>query len=79
MSNLYPNTVVPPIPKKNFGSRFNEEFISKRTRSLGKFINGIAIHPLLKNSQIFFVYSYLRLFDVISRQEFNLDLFFCLC
>jgi uncharacterized protein YoxC len=54
MSNLYPNTVVPPIPKKNFGSRFNEEFISKRTRSLGKFINGIAIHPLLKNSQIFF-------------------------
>ena len=39
MSNLYPNTVVPPIPKKNFGSRFNEEFISKRTRSLGKFIN----------------------------------------
>jgi hypothetical protein len=34
--------------------RFNEEFISKRTRSLGKFVNGIAIHPLLKNNQIFY-------------------------
>ena len=54
MSNLYPNTVVPPIPKKNFAMRFNEEFISKRTRSLGKFVNGIAIHPLLKNNQIFY-------------------------
>ena len=66
MSNLYPNTVVPPIPKKNFGSRFNEEFISKRTRSLGKFINGIAIHPLLKNSQIF--YDFLT---VKNEEDFN--------
>ena len=53
MLNLYPNTVIPPIPKKNFLPNYNEEFISKRIRLLNKFTNGISIHPLLKNSQIF--------------------------
>ena len=53
MINLYPNTVIPPIPKKNIFPNYNEEFISKRIRLLNKFTNGILIHPLLKNSQIF--------------------------
>ena len=53
MLNLYPNTVVPPIPKKNIFPNYNDSFISKRIRLLNKFINGISIHPLLKNSQIF--------------------------
>jgi hypothetical protein len=46
--------VIPPMPKKNYSSRFNEEFISKRLRALEKFLNGISIHPMLRNSQIFY-------------------------
>ena len=66
ISNLYPNMVIPPIPKKNFTNRFNEEFISKRMRSLSKFINGMAIHPLIKNSQI--IYDFLT---VKNDDDFN--------
>ena len=34
--------------------RFNETLINKRMRSIEKFINGLLIHPLIKNSQILF-------------------------
>jgi len=34
--------------------QFNEDFISKRARALEKFMNGIAIHPILRNSFIFY-------------------------
>ena len=34
--------------------QFNEDFISKRARALEKFINGVAIHPILRNSFIFY-------------------------
>ena len=54
LSIIYPNMVIPPMPKKNYTSRFNEEFISKRLRALEKFLNGISIHPMLRNSQIFY-------------------------
>ena len=53
--------IVPPMPKKNYGSKFNEELISKRLRALERFLNGISIHPLLRNSQIFY--------DFLSNKE----------
>ena len=58
---IYPNMIVPPMPKKNYGSKFNEELISKRLRALERFLNGISIHPLLRNSQIFY--------DFLSNKE----------
>lgn len=54
LSNMYINCVIPPLCKKNFSDRFSENLISKRTRSIEKFMKGILIHPILKNSQIFF-------------------------
>ena len=66
LSIIYPNVTIPPMPKKNYGSRFNEEFINKRLRSLEKFLNGISIHPLLRNSQIF--YDFL---SIEKENEFN--------
>jgi len=54
LSNIYPQMVIPPMPKKNFGYRFNEELISKRLRALEKFLNGISIHPLLRSNEAFY-------------------------
>ena len=48
------NCVVPPLCKKNYMEQFNEDFISKRARALERFMNGIAIHPILRNSFIFY-------------------------
>ena len=36
--------------------QFNEDFISKRARALERFMNGIALHPILKNSFIFYYF-----------------------
>ena len=54
LSQLYINCILPPIPKKNFGDRFNENLISKRQRGLEKFLNGLIIHPLIKHSEILY-------------------------
>ena len=61
LSLMYPNCVIPPLCKKNYIERFSEDLINKRMRSLEKFINGLLIHPLIKNSQI--------LFDFLSIQN----------
>lgn len=52
MSSVYLGSVIPPLPKKKYGDRFNENFISKRMRGLEKFLNGFAIDPLMRTSQI---------------------------
>jgi sorting nexin-7/30/sorting nexin-8 len=54
LSTIYVNCVIPPLCKKNFTGRFSEILISKRTRSIEKFMNGILIHPIMKNSDIFY-------------------------
>ena len=54
LSNYFINCIIPPICKKNYMERFNEDFISKRARSFEKFMNGITIHPILRNSFIFY-------------------------
>ena len=61
LSLMYSNCVIPPLCKKNYVDRFNETLINKRMRSIEKFINGLLIHPLIKNSQI--------LFDFLSVQN----------
>ena len=54
LSNYFVNCIIPPICKKNYMERFNEDFISKRARAFEKFMNGINIHPILRNSFIFY-------------------------
>lgn len=66
LSIVYTNCVIPPLCKKKVGDRFSEYLISKRMRSIEKFMNGIVIHPLLKNSQI--LYDFL---SIHKEEEFN--------
>ena len=54
LSTIYINCVIPPLCKKNYSGRFSEVLIAKRTRAIEKFIKGILIHPLIKNSDIFY-------------------------
>ena len=54
LSLMYSNCVIPPLCKKNYYDRFNDALINKRMRSIEKFLNGLLIHPLIKNSQILF-------------------------
>ena len=54
LSLQYVGCVIPPLCKKNYGERFSENLVSKRTRLLQKFMEGILVHPLMRNSQIFY-------------------------
>ena len=54
LSNFYPQCVIPPLCKKKFGDRFSEKLVNKRQRLLQKFMEGITVHPLIRNSKIFF-------------------------
>ena len=54
LSTIYINCVIPPFCKKNYADRFSEVLISKRTRSIEKFMKGILIHPIMKNSCVFY-------------------------
>ena len=54
LTDHFVNCIVPPLCKKNYMEQFNEDFISKRARALERFMNGIAIHPILRNSFIFY-------------------------
>lgn len=54
------------MPKKNYGDQFKEVFISKRMRSLEKFMQTLILDPMIKNSQI--LYDFLT---IESEQEFN--------
>ena len=54
LADHFINCIIPPLCKKNYMEQFNEDFISKRARALERFMNGIAIHPILRNSFIFY-------------------------
>ena len=56
LKKLYINCVIPPIPKKNYGDRFSEKLIDKRTRFLKNFLQSCVNHPLLKHSEILFCF-----------------------
>ena len=61
LSLVYSHCVIPPLCKKNYVDRFSEALINKRMRSIEKFIQGLLIHPLIKNSQI--------LYDFLSTEK----------
>lgn len=66
LQSIYIGSVIPPIPRKNYGDRFNEFFISKRMRSLEKFMQGLAVDPLLRSSKILFDF-----LTIENEQEWN--------
>ena len=53
LSSIYVGSFIPPIPRKNYGDRFNEYFISKRMRGLEKFIQNLSLDPLIGVSPLF--------------------------
>ena len=54
LSTIYINCVIPPLCKKNYQGRFSQVLIAKRTRSIEKFMKGVLLHPLMKDSKIFY-------------------------
>ena len=60
LKSIYINSIIPPLYKKNYLYALNDGQIAKRIRTLEKFITEIAIHPLLRNSQIFYDFISLR-------------------
>ena len=58
---IYSHCVIPPLCKKNYVDRFSEGLVNKRMRSMEKFLQGLLIHPLIKNSEI--------LYDFLSLQK----------
>ena len=49
-------SAIPPIPNKNYSDRFSDFLITKRSRALQRFINGIIIDPLLRNSNALYCF-----------------------
>ena len=66
LTNNYLGSLIHPIPKKNYGNRFNEAFVSKRMRTLEKFLKSLTQDPLIRNSQI--LYDFLT---IGNDEEFN--------
>jgi hypothetical protein len=66
LNNQFFNCVIPPMPHKNYGDRFTEELILKRTRMLKKFLDGILIHPTMKHSEAFYEF-----LSVNSEEDFE--------
>ena len=60
LKSIYINSIIPPLYKKNYLYALNDGQIAKRIRTLEKFITEIAIHPLLRNSQIFYDFISMR-------------------
>lgn len=54
LSLHYPASILPPLCKKKMGDRFTERLVNKRQRLLQKFMEGILVHPLIRNSTIFY-------------------------
>jgi hypothetical protein len=66
LKTVYANCIIPPLIKKNYLMGITSAGIEKRMRVLEKFIREISIHPLLRNSQIFYDF-----ISVIDDQDFN--------
>ena len=55
LSVIYSHCVIPPLCKKNYlDNKFNEGLVAKRMRSIEKFIQGLLVHPLMRNSEILY-------------------------
>ena len=68
LRTLYHYTFIPPIPKKNALTvdNMSDLFINKRKRNLEKFLNWLALNPIIKNSKLF--YDFL---SIESEEELN--------
>ena len=66
LNTQFSNYVIPSIPHKNYGDRFTEALILKRTRMLKKFLDGLLVHPTMKHSEI--LYDFL---SVNSEEDFE--------
>ena len=73
LKSLYINAIIPSLYKKNYLYGIKDAQIAKRMRYLERFINEIAEHPLLRNSQIF--YDFITMRDekdfMRKKDEFN--------
>lgn len=49
LSNKYPGVIIPPVPEKHAIGRFQDEFIESRRIALERFIQKVALHPILQN------------------------------
>lgn len=56
LSKEFPGVIVPPLPEKLTVGRFGDEFVDSRRRGLEKFLQRIASHSELSNSQYFIVF-----------------------
>ena len=67
LKTLYINCIIPPILKKNYITGIKDDVIQKRMRTIEKFLQEIALHPLLRNCQIFYDFISIR-----DDKDFNL-------
>lgn len=51
LSKAYPYCVVPALPPKQVFGRFEDKFLSQRRRGLEKFLNKLAIHPVMYDAE----------------------------
>ena len=66
---FYPGIIIPPIPGKSYGDRFNEVYIAKRMRTLEKFINYLIHNPTTKHSQILYDFLSLASDDLFNERK----------
>jgi len=60
LQQLYINAIIPPLYKKNYIYGMKDAQVAKRIRTLEKFITEISVHPLIRNSQIFYDFITMR-------------------
>eukprot|EP00331_Platyophrya_macrostoma_P012674 CAMPEP_0176409234 /NCGR_PEP_ID=MMETSP0127-20121128/2388_1 /TAXON_ID=938130 /ORGANISM="Platyophrya macrostoma, Strain WH" /LENGTH=561 /DNA_ID=CAMNT_0017788597 /DNA_START=47 /DNA_END=1732 /DNA_ORIENTATION=- len=56
LTKMYPNLMIPPIPKKKNKGKFENEFISRRMAFLEKFMNSCLQNEELKADQFFLAF-----------------------
>jgi hypothetical protein len=49
----YPNLCIPPIPGKAVAGNFEDDFIAKRKSQLELWLNRMAAHPVIGQSEVF--------------------------
>ena len=68
LSSIYSGNLIPSIPKKKIGDRFNETFILKRMRTLEKFLNLLLTDPIIRNDEILYEFLKIENFNDIKRK-----------
>lgn len=53
LEEKYPNICIPPLPDKALKGNFEEDFIMKRKAKLELWLNRLASHPIINESEVF--------------------------